>query len=145
MESENVRVVRRLYELYNALDPDPATRVESDELHQLMRLFAPDVEFTTVEESPEAGTYRGREEISRSWGRWLAGVGTDRLEIAAVEARGDLVLALSENHYETPHGVSTRNRGGGIFTLRDGRIVRFAAALSWERARELWDQAASGD
>lgn len=99
MESENVRVVRRVYELYGALDTDPAVRMESDELRELMGLFAPDVEFTTVAESPEAGTY--------------------------------------------PHGVSTENLGGGVFTLRDGRIVRFTAALTWERARELWN-AASG-
>jgi ketosteroid isomerase-like protein len=144
VESENVRVVRRLYELYGALDPDPAVRTESDELRELMGFFAPDVEFTTVSDSPEAGIYRGREEIARSWGRWLAGVGRDRIEIEAIEERGDMVLALSRNRYETPHGVSTENRGGGVFTLSEGRIVRFTAALTWEGARELWN-AASGD
>jgi hypothetical protein len=43
VESENVVVVRRLFELFNQLDTDPEVRPASPEVDALLELFDPEL------------------------------------------------------------------------------------------------------
>src|SRR5918995_4629180 len=56
MSQENVEIVLSIYEAVNRRDFDAAFRDQ-----------APDVEYTTPPRGPNAGTYRGREELRGLW------------------------------------------------------------------------------
>jgi hypothetical protein len=63
-ESENVKLVRRLYELFNALDPDPDVRRASEETRELLALFEPEVEFIQPPGVIDSKVHQGREAFS---------------------------------------------------------------------------------
>ena len=59
MSEENVETVREAFEAFNRGDLDAA----------LQRMH-PDVQWETVSTFPDAGTYRGREDVAGFWRTW---------------------------------------------------------------------------
>jgi ketosteroid isomerase-like protein len=59
MSEENVEVVRGAIEAFNRGDLEAA-------LHRMH----PDIEWQTLDAFPDAGTYRGREEVREFWQTW---------------------------------------------------------------------------
>lgn len=113
MSRENLEVVRRVFEAWNNSGVDGA-----------LSAFDPSVEWTTPDDDPDAGTYRGFEAVAAFLQGW-----EDSFEDFSGEAQefieaGDRVVV--------PLIVSGRPRGSNhvvtvpetqVFTVRDGRIV----------------------
>jgi uncharacterized protein len=115
MSKENVDIVRRAYEAFNAGDPETA-----------MALLDPEVEWTLPAHFPDAETWRGRERV-------VAGLGTlsDAWESIDVDVQelidaGDRVVALV--HIKGRAALTGLDLGGmgvdgHVWTLREGRVV----------------------
>jgi ketosteroid isomerase-like protein len=113
MSPENVEVVRRLFEAWN-----------SSGLAGALSAFDPKVEWSTPDDDPDAGTYRGLEAVAAFLQGWA-----DSFEDFSGEAQefieaGDRVVV--------PLIVSGRPRGSSHFvtvpdtqvlTVRDGNIL----------------------
>ncbi len=112
MPQENVEIVQAIYEASNRRDWDAAFR------HQ-----RPDVELTTPP-GPNAGTYRGREEVQGFWEDMLMAFEAASAEPEELFESGDQVAAVVRVRAR-PKGSSAEIeiRNGHLWTLRDGRAV----------------------
>lgn len=135
-----MRVVRRMYELYNALPDDPHERRDSPLLEEMLALYGEEIEFVQDAAMPGAATFHGRAAAERSWADWLSAWRSQHSEIEAVEERGDSVLVLTRDRFETHDGVPIGNRGAAIFTLRDGEITRITIHVSHDAARAAFEE-----
>jgi ketosteroid isomerase-like protein len=113
MSQENVEIVRSIYEAANRRDWDAAWRNQ-----------APDVEYTTPPRGPNAGTYRGREEIQGFWEEMLTAFDAASAEPEEFFERGDQVAVVVKRRLR-PKGSSAEieSRTGSLWTIRDGVVV----------------------
>jgi hypothetical protein len=116
MSQENVEIVRSIYEAVNRGDWDAA-----------FRDARPDVELTTPpgpQSGPDAGTYRGREEIQGFWEEVLTPFEAWTAELEEFLERGDQVAVVVKGRMR-PRGSSAEieTRTGALWTIRDGMVV----------------------
>lgn len=115
MTRSNVDVVRRFYDAW--------TR---DDLPGPVGLLHPEVEYVNPDGAIEPGTRRGVdpfiaavETVFEAWEYW-------RAEIEALEPAGDHVIAVvSYTARGRGSGVEIRGRESALWTLRDGKVVRY--------------------
>jgi ketosteroid isomerase-like protein len=112
MAPGNVEIVRSIYEAVNRRDWDAAFRDQR-----------PDVELKTPP-GPNAGTYRGREECQGFWEEMLSPFEAWSAEPEEFFERSDQVAVVVKGRVR-PQGSSAEieNRTGGVFTIRDGKVV----------------------
>ena len=130
MESGNVRTIRRLYDLFNKLDTDPASRAGSEAEQRALELFDPEVEFIQPDIQVDRVETRGRDELRQVWDEWLTVWESHRSRIEDVVEREDRVLVISRNHFRSPDGDELEQIGHDLYTFRDGLIVRFEPFLA---------------
>jgi ketosteroid isomerase-like protein len=114
MPPDNVQVVRELYDAWNRRDYAAAQAA-----------FDPEIEVEMSTESVLDGTYRGYSgltELMRFWGAFA----DFRSDIQEVLAAGDDVF-ITVRHYGRgkSSGVEVQMENWQVFTVRDGRIVRY--------------------
>jgi ketosteroid isomerase-like protein len=126
MSEENVDLVRRLYEQW------ARGELSAD-------CFDPEVEYSRIgPETPDMeGRWLGLDELSTAMLDYLRAFSDLRIEAERmIDLGGGRVLVLSR---QTAHGkqsgVPTDHEFGDLFTLRDGKIVRFHSY--WNRADAL--------
>jgi len=126
MSQENVGVVRRVYQQW-------ASGNFSAEF------FDPDVEHSRVgAETPDMeGRWLGLDEMWSAMRAYLRPLADLRIEAERIiDLGGDRVLVLSRQTARGKQsGVPIDHEIGDLFTLRDGRIVRFDSY--WDRAVAL--------
>jgi uncharacterized protein len=112
MSGEKVEIVRSIYEAVNRRDWDAAFRDQR-----------PDVEMTTPP-GPNAGTYRGREEIQGFWEEVLLPFEAWTAEPEQFLERDDQIAVVVKGRMR-PKGSSAEveNRTGQLWTLRGGKVV----------------------
>jgi ketosteroid isomerase-like protein len=119
MSRENVEIVRRGWEAFNRGDP------------AFLSDFAEDAEFEEDPTFPEAGVFRGREEIMRYITGFQEQMRDHRFEVEEVRDLGDQVLALlHETARGASSGIDVDQRPAFLFQFRDGMIVRMRAYLN---------------
>ena len=124
MSQENVDVVRRTYEAWNAGDMDA--------LHEL---YDPDVIMRAIEGWPEPGPYTGREAVMR----WLAQLrGT--WDADSMEPTSDFIavgdrVAVRQIWHGAGRGPEANMGMTVVFTVRDGRI--YYVEFFWDHAKAL--------
>ena len=125
MSRENVEVVRSIYEAFNRRDWDAAFRDQH-----------PDVELTTPP-GPNAGTYRGREEIQGFWEEMLTAFEAGTAEPEELFEQGDQIAVVVKGRVR-PKGSSAEveNRTGQLWTLRGGKAVSMRMFPKPEEALE---------
>ena len=125
MSEENIEVVRRCYAAFNRGDWEAAFEV------------SPDVEWETDARLPNAGTYRGREEIQRLFEDQAGPFEESAIEPQRFLAEGDQVVALVKLR-RRPKGSSADIEAeiAHLWTFRDGRAVRVQAFAKREQALE---------
>ena len=127
MSQENVEVVRRAVDEFNEWGFDGFGKSD---------LVVDDVEFHEPPEQPAPRVARGREEV-RKMGKEFESAwaehNTEAEEIRAVDA--DRVLLVSVEHFKGRDGIEVEAPLAAIFTLRDGKIVRWQAF--WDRQKAL--------
>jgi ketosteroid isomerase-like protein len=125
VSQENVDVVRRAWEAFNQGDLEAFFSDVSD-----------DVEFEEDPAFPEAGVYRGREEIHAYIASFQEQMANHRFEIEELHDLGDRVLALlHETARGTTSGIGVNQDPAFLYDFRAERIVRVRAYL--DRAEAL--------
>ena len=117
MSQQNLEVVRRGYEAFGRGDLDA-----------MLKLYSPDAEWVTPgpPELPLAGTRRGPAEIAQFFGLLNELIEVQSFEVRTFVADGDHVVVLGfESSRFKPTGKVISFDWAHVFTLEDGRIVRF--------------------
>jgi uncharacterized protein len=125
MSQENVEIVRSIYEAFNRRDWDAAFRDQH-----------PDVELTTPP-GPNAGTFRGREEIQGFWEEMLTPFEAWTAEPEEFFEHGDQVVAVVKvrvRHKDS--SAEIENRTGNLWTIRDGAVGSMRMFPQPEKALE---------
>jgi uncharacterized protein len=127
MSQENVEIVRRAIDVFNGGELDEAARFD---------WFDPAVEFHENPRLPEAGIYRGQEEIEGYFRRFLDSFEEYRFEIEEIFDAGDQVVAFNrQSGRGKGSGAEVEMRNAWVFALRGGKIVRITPY--WDRAEAL--------
>jgi ketosteroid isomerase-like protein len=116
MSGKRLEIVSGLYEATTSRHFDTARQY-----------FGEDVVLVVGNEvSTEAGTYRGREEVSGWFARWFNAFAPDyQLEIEEIRDLGDRVFVVQRHHGRgRTSGVPVEMRNGTLISLRDGKVVR---------------------
>ena len=122
---ENVEIAQAAHEAF-----------DRDGWEGLWRFADPEIEFCEPPEQPGATVFRGidavRTGVARSWGRaWVK----QRSVAERFVDLGDRVFLLTIEHLLGRDGIEVTQPAGGIFTFRDGRIVRIE--WWWDRQTAL--------
>jgi uncharacterized protein len=126
MSQENVEIIRKAAEVFNAEGPEAADR----------RFFADDVEFHDPPESPSPRLARGREAVRKQFNSFNEAWEKHRTELKEIRAVGtDKVLLVSVEHFTGRDGIEVQAPAASVFTLRDGKVIRWEAF--WEKQRAL--------
>jgi uncharacterized protein len=117
-EHPNVEQIRRLYDAFAALDLDA-----------IVAIVDPDVEISQTDELPWGGTFHGHAGLAEFFGKLREHI-TSTVTHAAVYAAGDRVVqagrtAGTVNATGTTFDIDEVH----LFTLRDGKVVRFEAFI----------------
>jgi ketosteroid isomerase-like protein len=113
MSEENLEVVRRSTELWNAGD-----------VEALRGLFHPDAVLHIPEGLPEKGPFSGVDQVINQYRRMGEDFSQHHLESTDTEARGDCVIVRYCWIVRGDHsGIGGELRYTGIFRLRDGKIT----------------------
>jgi ketosteroid isomerase-like protein len=124
--ASNVELVRQGYEAFNRGDMDAA-----------FANFDPEIEWITAPRTPFAGTYRGPEEIRRLIRDQREVFGEIRMEPYELFENGDLVVAfVRQRATGKASGAAIEIVVGHLWTLRDGKAVRFEGVPEREKALE---------
>jgi len=115
MSQENVEIVRRIYANW-APGSSPA---ESNLLH-------PDIEWVNPSYALEPGTRTGIEAFSAITGELNETVSDFRMDVERFIDAGDRVGVIATMRGRgSGSGVEVENRHGSVWTIRDGKAVRF--------------------
>ena len=124
MSQENVEIVRRAHEVWNAGDMDA-----------LRELYDPGIIWRGPEGWPEPGPYAGREAVMGQVQQMREAWDTDRFElISELIDVGDRV-AVRFIWQGAGHGPEANIEGTGLYTVRKGRIC--AIEFFWDHAEAL--------
>jgi ketosteroid isomerase-like protein len=93
----------------------------------------PEIEFSVP--GPEADA-RGIEAMGDAWTEWLRAFKDLKVEAAAFHEAGDKVVVEQRFHGEgRGSGISLEQiSGASVFTLRDGKVIRFTGYITVEDA-----------
>jgi ketosteroid isomerase-like protein len=115
MSQENVDVVRQGFVAFNSGDLDAA-----------LKWMHPEIEWQTHEAFPDAGTYRGREEVRNFWQNWRDTFRGFRLHLQEC-------VPVGKHHVLATFRVSGEGAGSGVGVespavfqvgeIRDGQVI----------------------
>ena len=120
MSEENVKLMRRAYELFNEGGPDALISAG---------MWSPEVVFDfSPSEIPGLGVYRGRDEVRAFFEEdWFGAFPFEEWEVVLDELidHGDQVIAMHHQRgLGASSGAATQLEQGVIYTLRGGQTVR---------------------
>jgi ketosteroid isomerase-like protein len=134
MSQENVELVRRLLDMFAKRDHEA-----------VFAFYDPDIEWDATA-APDfgavddlSGIYRGHEGVRTYWRRWLQAWENIEFELQDVVDAGDEVVALicNQRQWGRHSGLVTEMPPYGlVFTIRDGKVVRWRSYPSQESALE---------
>jgi ketosteroid isomerase-like protein len=134
MSRENVELVRRLLDMFVRRDHEAVFAFYDPDIEWDARA-APD--FGAVDDL--SGIYRGHEGVRTYWRRWLQAWKDIQFEVDDVLEAGDQVVALIRNQRQwgRESGIVTDMPPYGlVFTIRDGKVVRWRSYPDQESALE---------
>lgn len=115
MSQENVGIARRIYSSWGP-GSSPA---ESKLLH-------PDIEWVNPSDALEPGTRTGIAAFSSITDELHETIRDFRMEVERYIDAGDRVVVIATMHgYGSTSGVQIKRRHGSVWTIRDGKAVRF--------------------
>jgi ketosteroid isomerase-like protein len=116
MEERNVGIVRAVYDAWACNEfPGPAD------------LLDPEIEYVNPDGAIEPGTRQGLDEFSRAIAKVFEGWATWQMEPERFEAVADSVaVVVRYRAIGRSSGVEVAGRESALWTLRSGRVVRYA-------------------
>ena len=125
MSSENVDVVRRMYEAYIAGDAEGA-----------LACCHPDV-VVDFSVRADTGVGAGREALRETVGAWVETWEGYSERIDEIRDLGDVVyVAATQSGRGRGSGLEIENRFAGLFEVADGQVTKIKMYETPERARE---------
>ena len=123
MSRENVEIVRRAFEASARRDADA-----------VLALYDPDVEWDASRtQAGFADVYRGHDGLRRFFREWREAWDSDEYEYDELIEAGDAVISIATQRGRgQASGLQIARPLVGIWTIRDGKIVR----VVWFRTRE---------
>ena len=116
MSQENVEVVRGFYVAWSR-----------DEFPGPTELMDPEIEYVNPARAVEPGTRRGLAAFSRAVEKVFEGWETWHMEPEQFRAVGDQVAVVVQYRARgRGSGVEVEGRESALWTLRDGKVVRYA-------------------
>ncbi len=104
---------------------DAIDAINRGDVDGFLALTDPDFEWKALEESPLAGTYRGREEVRAYVEEWLNTFGDVHLDIEELVEVNDHVLAVVRGSgWGKASGVEVTNRFCQLWTVSGGVPTR---------------------
>ena len=126
MSQENVEIVRRIYASW-APGSSPA---ESNLLH-------PDIEWVNPSDALEPGTRTGIEAFVSITEGLDDTIRNLRMDVERlIDAGGRVVVIATMRGHGSASGVAIERRHGSVWTIRDGKAVRFQWFYEPDRALE---------
>jgi len=126
MSQENVEIVRRVFEHFNAGD-----------LPAFFELFDPDVTYRNREDEPDVRLYQGLDDYKGYVASWLGMFDDLRFETHDFVDLGDEVIAVADLVGRGRHtGADVRGSYVFLLRLRDGVIVQGREYAAKEEALE---------
>jgi uncharacterized protein len=130
VSAENVEVVRATLDSVAGVDAFSPTAAS-----RLLSVCHPEVEWDVSALWPDGQVYRGRSGVARFFRRWLGAWDSYDFEVEELLDRGDhVVVMLRERGTAKGTGAEVDHRFAQIWTLRDGRVVRWRAFSKREEA-----------
>jgi ketosteroid isomerase-like protein len=127
MSQENVEIVRQAVEQFNELGFDG---------FGVSDLVVDDIEFHEPPEQPAPRVARGREEVRKLASEFDAAWVEHKSEPEEIRAVGaDQVLLVTIERFKGRDGIELEAPFAAIFTLHDGKIVRWEAF--WDKQKAL--------
>jgi uncharacterized protein len=126
MSQADIETLRLGYEAFNRGDWEAAFRAAH-----------PDVELKTADRVTSPGTYRGREEVKRFFDDLFEPFDEVTAEPQEFFDHGDQIVVFVRARLR-PKGSSAlvENRIGHLWTMRDGKVLRFEVFPEREKALE---------
>ena len=119
MSQENVELVRRIYD-----------RWAGGDFRAGRELLDPDITTVWAQDFPTAGTYHGPDQHAAAMREWLSAWTDLRLEATRfVDAGDSVVVPFSLRGRGRESGAEVERRWAHVWTLRNGRVVRFEVHL----------------
>ena len=114
MSQTNVEIVRRSFEAFIGGDFEGA-----------MREFHSDIAYDLTRISPDGQLYEGHEGVRTGMRRWLGAWAEYTMEVDEyVDAGDSVVVFFRESGRGKGSGVRIEQSVAGVWTLRDGMVVR---------------------
>ena len=124
MGERNVEALRRGYAAINRGD-----------LSVVLELLHPEIEWREPAASLEGGTHHGRDGFERFLRGWLESFDGFRVEPEQVVERGDdLVVVVHQTGTGRASGLPVETRLAHVWTVADGKAVRWEAVADPEEA-----------
>ena len=106
------------------------------DLSVVLELLHPDLEWHEPGDSPHAGTHHGRDSFERFFRSWIESFDEFRVEPEQVIERGDdLIAVVRQSGRGRASGVAIEIRIAHVWTVADGRAVRWEAVPDPDDAR----------
>jgi ketosteroid isomerase-like protein len=124
MSEANVEALRRGY-----------TALNRGDLSVVLDLLDPEIEWHEPATSLEGGTHHGRDGFERFLRGWLESFDSFRVEPEQVVERGnDLVVVVHQTGTGRSSGLPVETRLAHVWTVADGKAVRWEAVQDHEAA-----------
>ena len=133
MSRENVEVVLGVFEGVTRVEVAEDTSVADE----LVDRLPPEVEYREDPRFPEAGTYRGQDEVRRYFKQFVTQF--DRYVITVedvIDAGDDVLVCLHLNGRGKSGGPEFDVHAGWVFTVLEDRVVRITAYFDRKDAFE---------
>jgi ketosteroid isomerase-like protein len=127
MSSENVELVRKLFDVYNDRSfAENADLIDSDIVWDVSRV-----------ELPDGASYTGRSELRGFVEAWEEGFESEHVDAEEIVDAGDCVVVMVHHRGRGKiSGIEVDQRFAMVWTLRDGRAVRMDIYPTREEALE---------
>lgn len=124
MAAANVDALRAGYEALNRGD-----------LSAVLALLDPEIEWHEPAPSPDAGTHSGRDSFASFFSSWLDSFDGFQIEPEqVVERDGDLIAVVRQTGRGRASGVRVEARLAHVWTVRDGKAVRWESVADVDEA-----------
>jgi ketosteroid isomerase-like protein len=127
MSQDHAALVRRGFDAYNRGD-----------VQESLETWAADAVWDWSKSlGPEAGIYRGRDEIRAFWEKYLSTFNEIRFELVEVVEMGDDQLVVDNvAHLQGRDGIMVQARSAWLITARDGQLAACTLYQTKEEALE---------
>jgi ketosteroid isomerase-like protein len=146
MPSDNIELIRRCYEMVNAIGRTGHEFVDPEQLvPDVWARLAPDFELHERPDLPDAKVHRGREESKAFWRKLQEVFAEVRWEVREFTEIGDVVLVEGTvvglgRGSDVPFHAEEAN----VFWFRDGALVKLQGFPSREAALQAISPGSSG-